>query len=356
MLTQINLKDGPGEWERTLSLLPKTCQDIYFTPEYSLLHAQEDPGRALCLKYQEGEQIWAFPVLRNPIQKIGTVALPSGLFDLESAYGYGGPLSNSEDDGFLKRANQAFVEWAEQNGIITQFIRFHPLLGNERWIKDVHLEKIFDRFTLSTAIDKYDPGQPFYPKTTRNIIGRAGRLGLEARLLDVDQGFLDFQELYRLAMERLGAETYLFFDPHYFERLRLLVKERGFLIGAFHQQKMIGAAVFFYGPYWLHYHLSASNFDNRLPGVTNIILDLAFQEAKSKALRQVHLGGGRTPDSEDSLLKFKKSMSTDMHSFYIGKRIYNLPVYKDLVTTWKQEFPTLVQRYQARLLSYHYSL
>ena len=119
---------------------------------------------------------------------------------------------------------------------------------------------------------------------------------------------------------------------------------------------MIAAAIFFYGSCWLHYHLSASDFDNRLPGATNIILDLAFQEAKAKRFRRVHLGGGRTPDVEDSLLKFKKSMSTDVHRFYIGKRIYNPVIYQNLVDTWKQEYPTLVERYQARLLCYRYLL
>jgi hypothetical protein len=354
MLSQIYLPDDLDDWKQILLSFPETCQDIYFRPEYLQMHAGGDSDRVVCLKYQDGEQIWIFPVLCNPILQIGNVLLPPGLFDLESAYGYGGPLSNSEDRDFIKRATQAFIDWAENSGIVAQFIRFHPLIGNERWVEDSQLEILFDRFTMSTDISRYDPSQPYYLKPTRNVINRGLRLGIEARLLNVDQEFPSFLELYLNAMERLKAEPYLFFDNLYFDRLRSLVKENGYLIGAFHQRQMIAAAIFFYGSCWLHYHLSASNFDNRLPGATNIILDSAFFEAKSKGLKRVHLGGGRTCDAKDPLLKFKSSMSTDMHRFYIGKRIYNTDVYLYLRKKWENYYPSLAPVYGNRLLCYRY--
>jgi hypothetical protein len=355
MLNQIHLLNDINEWKQAISSFPEICRDIYFTPEYLQMYVPGNSGQAICLKYQEKKQIWLFPVLCNPIHKIGNILLPSGLYDLETAYGYGGPLSNSDNQDFLQRANQALIYWAKNNGIVAQFIRFHPLLGNEQWMKDNQLDISFDRYTVSVDIDKLDH-LPFYDKTTRNILDRGHRLGIEVRQLDIDNEFSIFLSLYHDAMERLGAEPYYFFDDRHFDRLRLLVRENGFLIGAFHQQRMIAAAVFFFGSCWLHYHLSASDFDSRVPGATNLILDMAFQKAKSQQIQRIHLGGGRTPKADDSLLKFKKSMSTDLHRFYIGKRIYNPTVYKNLVDTWKQEYPTLVDQYQAKLLCYRYSL
>ncbi len=345
---------APEEWMQTLLSLPVSCRDVYFTPQYHYLHTQEDSAQAICLKYQENELTWCFPGLLNPIDKIGRVALPKGLFDLETAYGYGGPLSNSQDQDFLTRANQAFIEWAESNGIVAQFIRFHPLLSNEQWIKDDQLEIVFDRFTLSENISYYNAALPHYPKSARNAIDRGKRLGIETRVLDVDQWFPAFLDLYQKAMLKLGAESYYFFNRDYFNQLSSLVKDHGLLIGAMFKQKIIAAAIFLCGPNMMHYHLSASDFDNRLPGATNMILDLAFQEAKSMGLSQVHMGGGRTSAPDDSLLLFKKSMSTDTHCFHIGKRIYNMATYKDLVAIWEQEYPSLVEHYQNRLLRYRY--
>jgi lipid II:glycine glycyltransferase (peptidoglycan interpeptide bridge formation enzyme) len=230
------------------------------------------------------------------------------------------------------------------------------MLGNQRWIKDDRLEILFDRFTLSTDLGKYNDNKNYYPKPTRNVIDRGIHLGLEAKELEVDQGFPLFMELYQKTMLRLDADPDYFFNNYYFDRLRSLVKEHGFLMGALYKSQIVAAGIFLCGFNWVHYHLSASDFDNRVPGATNIILDQAFEKAKLMEFSLVHLGGGRTSDSEDGLLRFKKSMSTDMHRFYIGKRIYNSKVYDDLVATWKQEYPELVIPYQARLLCYHYQL
>jgi hypothetical protein len=354
MFSQINLPSGMDEWHRTLSQLPETCQDIYFTPEYIQMHSRAGLDQVICLKYQEEEKVWAFPVLRTQITQIGNIKIDPDLFDLDTAYGYGGPLSNSENRGFLARANQAFIEWAQNTGIVAQFVRFHPMLENERWIEDDQMKIILDRYTTSTDLNQYNPGQPFYPKSTRNIINSGLRNGISARSLDIEQDFPAFLELYQNAMLRLGAEPYLFFNSLYFDGLKAMIKENGFLLGAFYENKLIAAAAFIYKSCWLHYHLSASDFDNRVPGATNILLDLAFLEARSKGLKQVHLGGGRTPDLDDSLLKFKKSMTTDVHRFHIGKRIYNQTIYENLVSIWKQQFPDLVKKYHVRLLCYHF--
>ncbi len=354
MLNQFVLPDNLHEWKQTLMSLPIKCQDIYFTPENIQCYARGESSQVLCLTYQEGEQIWFFPGVLKPIRKIGKTSLPSGWFDFEATYGYGGPLSNSEDSDFLSRASQAFIDWAQNKGVIAQVVRFHPLLANQRWIKDDGLEILFSRYTMSVDLARYGQSPSFYKKSARNVISRARHLGIEARLLDVNREFPAFQALYLSTMERVGAEPFYFFDDLYFDRLRSLVKENGFIIGAFHQGQMNAAALFLYGNSWLHYHFSASDYDNRLPGATNLILDKAFQEAKSKRLRRVFMGGGSSAEEEDSLLKFKQSMSTDTHPFYLGTRIYNPTVYKDLVAIWRQEFPALVPRYQTRLLSYRY--
>ena len=71
----------------------------------------------------------------------------------------------------------------------------------------------------------------------------------------------------------------------------------------------------------MHYHLSATNPDCKVPGATNAIIAAAARIGMEAGLKRLHLGGGRTASKDDALLKFKESMATDRHHFQIGKRV-----------------------------------
>ena len=62
-------------------------------------------------------------------------------------------------------------------------------------------------------------------------------------------------------------------------------------------------------------------------------MQLFMQKNKLEVL---HLGGGNLNNVEDNLFKFKNSMSTSNHKYYIGKRINNLEIYKKLKNAWKK--------------------
>ena len=38
--------------------------------------------------------------------------------DIESAYGYGGPLSNTDDDEFLKQCFESFSNWCLEQNVV----------------------------------------------------------------------------------------------------------------------------------------------------------------------------------------------------------------------------------------------
>src|SRR4051794_18927904 len=46
------------------------------------------------------------------------------LYDLQSPYGYGGPIITSEDPSFTIRANAAYITWCQSQKIVVEFIRF----------------------------------------------------------------------------------------------------------------------------------------------------------------------------------------------------------------------------------------
>ena len=46
-------------------------------------------------------------------------------------------------------------------------------------------------------------------------------------------------------------------------------------------------------------------------------------------------------------------MSTHNHNYYVGKRINNPEVYKQLKNSWKKKYPILYKKYSDRLHCYH---
>ena len=87
----------------------------------------------------------------------------------------------------------------------------------------------------------------------------------------------------------------------------------------------------------MHYHLSASDYNFRNVGATNLLLYETALWGNANGYRTFHLGGG-LGSSEDSLYKFKKSFNRySERRFFIGKKWFNTKVYEKLVEIRKNE-------------------
>ena len=141
---------------------------------------------------------------------------------------------------------------------------------------------------------------------------------------------------------------------NYFSNLLRLVTEYGWLVGATLDDELVGAAIFLRGEGALHYHLSATNPDYRIPGVTNALLFKGIKLGLANKFYVLHLGGGNSNDPEDSLLKFKKKMGNNINKFFIGKRIHNSETYSQLKHSWEINYPELKEKFNSRLLCYRF--
>ena len=83
-------------WNNYLDEIPQERKDIYFREEYVNLY-ECGSKKAIAYVCVDGENVLVFPFLIQPI--IGTVYC-----DFETAYGYGGAISNTDDSSFLSKA------------------------------------------------------------------------------------------------------------------------------------------------------------------------------------------------------------------------------------------------------------
>ena len=342
------------EWYSVLENLPNNLHDVYFYPEWVMLHTVYPGSRALMFTFQKQEKIWAYPFLLSPISFPGRSSLETTWHDIETAYGYGGPIANTKDKDFLEDAHNAFLDWCGDQNVVAEFVRLHPLIQNEQWT-DPQVKISLNRETVSLDFDLLQKQDLPFTSKTRNMLNRAENLGVSIIRLEGKSGYEKFVQMYRDSMKRLKAEEYLFFGNEYFSNLYTILQDNGFVLGAERQNTCIAASVFIKGATWLHYHLAATYFDKMVPGANNQLLLTASQIGLDLGLKGLHLGGGRTNLPDDTLLKFKRSMSTSSYNYVIGKRIHNHDIYSGLYDAWKNQYPLLESEYGDRLLCYRYT-
>ncbi len=336
-------------WNRYLALFDEQYRDIYFTEEYVKLHESKDDS-AECFVCRENEKLFLFPFLKRRV-----AITDDDWYDIETPYGYGGPICNSPDPDFAQRALLDFQRYALDNRIVAGFIRFHPLLKNHRIMKGA-CRVDYDRNTVYMDLTK--TGQQIWENEIhgkhRNVIRKAMQHGLEY-MVDLDFKHLhDFIEIYAQTMKRLGSSEFYFFDDRYFSRLRESLSENAFLGIALRGKTLVSGAVFFkYGPYG-HYHLSGSREDSLDVYPNNFLLYQTALYLKEKQVSTFHLGGGTDGRPGNSLYRFKKRFSRTESAFYTGRLIFNEGIYNRLCRLWEDRYPKKKDDFGTMHLKYRY--
>ncbi len=341
------------DWIDIINKFPEKLQDIYYHPDYINMNCLKNDSEGYMFVNQNNNEIWAYPFIKIKIPDFEINLKDKIYYDLETPYGYGGPISNSQNKKFIKESNDKFNQWMKKNNIIAEFFRFHPLLKNLDLV-DNSIEIIENRKTCSIKLDNLEENDLFYTPKVNNMIRRAENSNLISFISKDKKDFLDFKKIYEDLMKLKNADKDLFFSDNYFEKLFQLIKKNGFLsVIKNDKSQFLAAAVFLFSKKMCHYHLSATNHKYNYPGINNLLIHKAALNAKNMKIDILHLGGGNTNLDKDSLFLFKESMSNLKHFFHIGKRINNIGVYKKIKEKWKKQNPELEKKYSYRLLCYH---
>ena len=318
---------GDSRWNSYIEKLPRNLQDIYFTSQYHQFVKNE----AYMFVYEGADdKIGIYPFIKRPIYYMGINGTYS---DIETVYGYGGPLVNSTDGEFNKEFEAAFLKYCQDDNIVAEFVRFHPLIKNEtiftKNIKVLHNRKTVT-LDLTAKIDDIWMNQ--ISTQNRNVIRKCVKNNLKVVQSD---NYKEFVDIYLETMEKVGADEFYSFDADYFNKMKQ--DKNCILLAVMQEGRMIAAAIFMgYGDFF-HYHLSGSRRDALKLSPNNILLWEAIKYAKEQGYKRMHFGGGLTDSMEDNLFKFKSRFSKEYVDFYIGKRIHNREIYDKLISFWEKE-------------------
>ena len=153
-------------------------------------------------------------------------------------------------------------------------------------------------------------------------------------------------------MDKVGSESHLYFNQDYFSDFFKLLPLNHQLILAKYNDEIIGGMILMMSKNYAHYHLSARKSDFGSFALNNLFLDYAIKIAHSNNCKQFHFGGGTTNEEKDSLLKFKSNFSKTKSDFYIGKKIHNELIYKQIVEAWEKKNPDKKESLRNVLLKY----
>jgi hypothetical protein len=320
------------EWNDALARAPRT--DIYFLPEYHRVHEINGDGSAKAFVAQEGPHMLVYPFMMRPIDHVAGEPLTEPWFDIETVYGYGGPLANTTDPAFLSEAWAAFASWCDQERVVAEFIRFHPLLNTHSFAaSDCIISR--DRETVLLELDDdEDALWQKYSSVHRNNIRKATKNGFSCEELEPREGMEVFKALYLQTMRRVAASRYYFFSDGYFDALVNLLGDRLKLFVVRKDDLVVAASLILLHGDTVHYHLSASLDAYKTFKPVNLLLHTIALWSIARGHRQVHLGGGRTPNPDDSLFTFKTSISRVRRKYYTGRCIRNAAAYEALCRRW----------------------
>lgn len=260
--------------------------------------------------------------------------IPKGkYFDWETPYGYGGPLTDTviseETQAVFKKE---ITEYCWSKGIVSQFVRFHPLLKNYDVMPYV-IETKYLRDTIFMDTTSPELIISNMDSKNRNMVRKAQKNQVSIIKKNIAE-FEDFIPMYVETMKKNGAEEYYTFQKNYFKSL-ITMENNAFILYAIHENVPISGSILYHNDRYMHYHLSGSRTEYRKYSPSNLLLYEAACLANEMGIRQFHLGGGMVQG--DSLFGFKKQFNKNGRAlFVVGRTIFNINVYKELLNIRKK--------------------
>lgn len=302
--------------------------DIYYNDGYISLYLKDDE-ELFGFEYREDDNFFINKTIKRPIKKIGNIEVDDNLYDLETAYGYGGFYTNSDDKHFLQNAMNEYEKKCKDENIVAEFIRFHPFNDFPMLNADFFDFNIYDRDVvvknLSTDI------LSSYTSKVRNSVKRAD----EKILFQESKNINKFIELYNATMLKNDAGDFYFFEEDYYRNLINLENVK--LYEIVFENEIIAMGFFILSNTIGHYHLSANTPISYKLNSNYALLHNMFNIAKDLGISYFMLGGGTTSNEDDPLLKFKKKFSKETKPFYISGKIYNKEIYDKYNKIWKEQ-------------------
>lgn len=319
---------------RWAEFLEETPHDVYHRPEYGRLLAEPGGGSALAFLGEAHGTRCLIPIVERPLPE--ALDGGEGWRDAVSPYGYASPLLRGDPER-LGELLRAFAGCCAERGIVTAFLRGHPLLppelqGEHGWRSGSSFGETTPRgdtvsIDLSRTVEEIWSG---HRPATRTGINRLRRLGFTAVTDDWDH-FDRFVELYHATMNRVGAASAYYFPKEHFDALRRELGEHVHLNTVFAPDgRVASTSLLFLDGGIVQSHLNGWDPELMELSPSKLSIDSSWRWAKEAGANWFHVGGG-VGGKNDALLSYKLGFSRLTRPFRTMNVVADTAAYAELV-------------------------
>ena len=327
MLTVYTLEQS-GQWDGIVRSFEK--YDTYWLSGYVRAFRIHGDGEPLLFYYEGDSARGINVVMRRDVARDPHFlqVLPEGqYYDFSTPYGYGGWLI---EGGSTSELFAAYEDWCCQNGIISEFVRFHPVVKNHEkanpFYRIVPLGEVV-RIDLHSETEIWEN----FSAKNRNVIRKAVKNGVSIHRGRDSEIYETFRGIYNATMEKDNAAPYYFFEPPFYTSLLEDLPENAQVFYAQKDGVVIAASIMLTANGMMNYHLSGSLREYSSLAATNLLLYQAALWGLENGCRSLYLGGG-VGSGEDGLFKFKRAFFRGpLERFHIGKRVFDRDRYEELL-------------------------
>ena len=326
MKCSILKKSSKKLWITTLNRFPQEARGIFFYPEYLELYEKKGES-ANCFICEEGEKIFLYPFL------ICNIPNTKNLKDIKTAYGYGGPVSNSSDSKFIKKAYENLRYKLLKENVITELIKFNPFIYNKNIINNYD-GKIFNAKIIVYIDLKNNNEEEIlnnYKKSCKKKLKKINTYGkLNIKIENSEDALFKFKKIYDESMLKLKAEKSYFKNKNFYKKIYKNLKNNFFIFSLYEEKKILTSQLLLFDKDTINCHMYGSTEYAKEKSLIVFSYHKLIIWAKNIGFNKINFGGGRNSDPKDTLLNFKQNFSKTYFKYFIGEKILNKKTYDNL--------------------------
>lgn len=315
-------------WKEVLSFFSDI--DVYYFLEYVEAFECIGDGFPICIYFEEGDFKAVNVVMKRKVPNPNNKAELNIYFDYVTPYGYGGFIVNDPlNELMIQRLEDAYVKHCKENNIVSEFVRFHPVIKNADTMRSLYQVVDLGHTVCIPLTSPEDIWNQFTSNCRKNI-RKANKNDISVHIGFSQKLFEEFEAIYNENMRRVNAVDYYFFTSSFYECIRQKMKENATIFYTQKDDVILSMAVVMFCGTQMHYHLGASKKEYQVYAPMNKMFYAMALWGYEHGLKTLHLGGG-LGSREDSLYHFKKEFNRGEDTrFSIGKRVFLQDVYDRL--------------------------
>jgi len=320
---------------RWKEFLTKAAHDFYHLSEYTSFAARHEGGQAVAFWAEEEGAGLLVPLLIRPLPEKLDAQIDG--CDALSPYGYPAPiLYGSPDEITTGRLMQQFVDLGKERGLVSVFVRMHPLLPFPK--EPLRQLGLLVQHGQTVCCDLNSSADEMLKQTCQNHkrnIRKLQRNGFTTVRNDWSFWY-QFMDVYRDTMRRVGAKEFYLFSDNYFDDLRGTLEDKLDLwVVLSPNGEFAAGGVFTVINGIIEYHLggTAEHFLGVAP--SKLMFSDVRNWGKEAGYRVLHLGGGLGGEA-DSLFQFKAGFSQNYADFCTCRMVLDQAKYDRLEKMWRK--------------------